>query len=85
MTKSMYLYGLELFGDDETVKRYFERKKAAAKRLLDELQAVPMKDRDTLRINRVVKAVAWCQERIAEIEDAGRHGRSSRTGDNSQS
>ncbi len=68
MTKSKYLYGRELFGDDETVKRYFERKKVAAKRLLEELQAVPMKERDTMRINLVVKAVAWCQERIEEIE-----------------
>ena len=78
MTSNAYLYGRELFGDDETVLAYYERKKRAAKGLLKRLPATETAKRDTLRINRVHKAIDWCQARIDEIRESlrSRSGRS---------
>lgn len=70
-----YLYGRELFGDDETVLAYYRRKKMAAAMLLKRLLSEDLWKRDTLRINRVYKAIDWCQARIDEIE-AGLRSRS---------
>jgi hypothetical protein len=65
-----YLYGRTVFGGEEAVLAHYERKKAAAKALLRALQAVPLGDRDILRINGVVKAISWCDDRISETKEA---------------